>query len=115
MHCFVSVPRIELAGHTGNTVYFTHSNKTGEFHVNVYSPSDIVSFLVTRSDGVEIKPGQLVTELLSHPYHSLVAKYRVSLPWMDVSITGLYSITIRNEQKQSATLEIRLHKVEGEE
>ena len=114
MHCFISVPRIELVGDTGNTVFFSHSNKTGEFHVNVYSTSDIVSFHVTRSDGAEIKAGQLVTELLSHPYHSLVAKYRVSLPWMDESITGPYTITIRNEQHQSATLEIRLHKV-GEE
>lgn len=111
-----SVARIELVGHTGNTVFFPHSNETGEFHVNVYSTSDVVAFHITRSDGLESKAaGEILTEFLSHPYYLLMAKYRVSLPWMDNSITGLYTITISNKEGQSAMLGIRLHKLEGEE
>ena len=97
-------------------MFIPHSNETGEFYVNIYSTSDIVAFHITRSDGVESKAaGHIVTEHLSHPYHSLLAKYRVSLPWVDESITGPYTITVRNKQEQSTTLAIRLHKVEGED
>lgn len=111
----LSVPLIELVGHTGNTIVIPHTNKTLEFYVNVYSTSDINTFHIARSDGVGSKvETQISIELLSHPYYLLLAKYRVSLSWLDDSVTGSYTIRIRNKKGETSTLPFRLRKLKGE-
>lgn len=111
---FISVPHIELVGHTGNTIVIPHTNETVEFYVNVYSTSDIDTIHVARSDGVGSKVSAQI-EFLSHPYFLLLAKYRVSLPWVDDSVTGSYTIRIRNKKGETGILPFRLHKLKGEE
>ena len=109
------MPKIKLVGHAGNTVYFPHSYDSGEFYLNMYSTSEIVMVHISRSDGVRTGDAtQLLTEFLGHHYYQLLAKYRVSIPWLEEGITGSYTVKMTNEQGQTASLGIRLHKVEGE-
>ena len=109
-----SVPKIELVGQVGNAVYFPHSNETGEFFVDIYSTSDIVTVDVERSDGVKRKKeSELIPQYLEQHHYQLRAKYRVTIPWLDAGITGSYTITATNKKGETAKLEIRLHKVEG--
>ena len=109
-----TVPRIELTGTAGNTIFFPHSNETGVFYIDIYSTSDIVNVHMTRSDGIKNKASvEILFKFISHYHYQLPAKYRVTLPWLDNSITGLYTITAHNKQEESAKLEIRLHRVDG--
>lgn len=113
---YLSVPHIELIGVTGNTIVIPYSNETAEFYVNIYSTSDIETIHITRSDDVKSKvSSEILLELISHPYYSLLAKYRVTLPWTDDSVTGPYTITVRNKKRESATLPVQFHKLKGEE
>ncbi|CAI7991543.1 hypothetical protein GBAR_LOCUS772, partial [Geodia barretti] len=40
---FEQLPKIELVGQKGKTVYFPHTNETGYFFTDVFSTSDIVT------------------------------------------------------------------------
>ena len=110
---FFSAPRIELVGQTGDTVVFPHTSSAGEFRVNIYSISPIVTFRISRSDGLSSK-AELVAEFLSHPYYLLAARYRVNVPWMDGSVTGLYTMVASNKEGQSVTHNIQILKLGGE-
>lgn len=104
-----------MIGVTGNTVVIPHSNETAEFYVNIYSTSDIETIHISRSDDVKSKvSSEILLELISHPYYSLLAKYRVSLPWTDDSVTGPYTIRVRNKKGESGTLPLQFHKLKGE-
>lgn len=93
---------------------FPHWNTSGHFDVYVYSTSAVVAFQISRSDGVRSRAAGILTESLSHPYYSIVAKHHVHLPWIDDSVTGLYTLTASNEEGHSATHTIKLLKVRGQ-
>ena len=108
------VPKIELVGHAANSIYFPHSNKTGEFLLDIYSTSDIATVDIARSDGVKRKrESELIPQYLEQHHYQLRAKYRINILWLDAGITGTYTVKITNENGESAALEIKLHKVEG--
>ena len=70
---------------------------------------------IRRLDGIKSNPEvKILTEFLDHRYYHLQAEYRVHLPWLDSSVTGLYTITAHNTEDQSATLDIRLHRMNSE-
>lgn len=92
---------------------FPHWNTSGHFDVNVYSTSAVVAFQIFRSDGMRNR-AEIVTEFLSHPFYSIVAKHHVHLPWLDNSVSGLYTLTASNKEGQSAARTIQLLKVRGE-
>ena len=84
------------------------------FYVNIYSTSDIVTVHITRSDGIHRNHDtQILTEFMSHKYYELLARYKVIIPWLEQGVTGSYTITMTNEQGQTSSLKIQLHKVEG--
>ena len=108
------MPKIELVGQKGNTVYFPHANETGHFFMDVFSTSDIVSVDIARSDGVQRKrQSELIPEFLEHEFFQIRAKYKVNIPWVDAGITGTYTIKMRNKNGETATLKIKLHRLEG--
>ena len=111
---FLAVPKIELVGQKGKTVYFPHTNETGYFFTDVFSTSDIVTVDIVRSDGIQRKrQSELIPEFLEHEFFQIRAKYKVNIPWVDAGITGTYTIKMSNKNGETATLEIKLRRLEG--
>lgn len=108
------MPKIVLAGVKDNTVYFPHTNETGEFFLKIFSTSDIVTVDIARSDGVQRKrQSELIPQFLEQEFFQIGAKYKINIPWIDAGITGTYTIKMNNKNGETAALKIKLHRVEG--
>ena len=108
------MPKIELVGQKGNTVYFPHTNETGQFFIDIFSTSDIVTVDIARSDGVQRKrQSELIPEFLEHEFFQIRGKYKVNIPWVDAGITGSYTIKMSNKNGETTALELKLQRLEG--
>ena len=91
---------------------FPHRETTGTFTVDVYTTSPLIAFRVQRSDG-HSQEQQLLAEFVSYPLNSIVATYRVGIPWMKGSVSGVYTISVTNEDDESATQTVHIEKAQG--
>lgn len=92
---------------------FSAEVTSGTFVVDVYTASPLKAFLVERSDG-KPQEQQLLVDFLSYPYYTIHAKYRVGIPWMTGSVNGLYTITVTNQDEESASEIVQILKAECE-
>ena len=100
-------------GHKDRKVVFPHKETRGTFTVDVYTTSPLIAFRVQRSDG-HSQEQQLLAEFVSYPSNSIVATYRIGIPWMKDSVSGVYTISVTNEDDESATQTVQIERAQGE-
>ena len=105
-------PKITIAGHKDHRVVFSPGETSGTFTVDVYTTSQLVAFRVQRSDG-DPQGQQMLTEFVSYPSNSIVAKYRIGIPWMTEKLNGIYTISVTNNDGESATQTVKIEKAAG--
>lgn len=101
-----------IVGHNDHRVVFPPWETAGTFTVDVYTTSQLVAFRVQRSDG-DPQEQQMLTEFVSYPSNSIVAKYRVGIPWISEKLNGIYTISVTNRDGESATQTVRIEKAAG--
>ena len=92
---------------------FPHWEKAGTFTVDVYTTSKLIAFRVQRSDG-HPQEQELLTEFVSYPLNSIIATYRVGIPWMKDSVSGVYTISVTNGDDESAAQTVEIERAQGE-
>ena len=106
------VPKIEIAKQQGSRVLFPHWKSTGSFYINIYSTSILNDLVIGRSDG---QKSSTDFKQFKHfaPRSSLLVQYRIYLARIDKNTTGTYTITARNEDRETATLNVTITYVKG--
>lgn len=105
-------PVIVVKGHDNYQVVFLPEVTSGSFMVHVYTTSPLTSFTLQRSDGI-IPSEQIVTEPVSYSPYGIIAEYKVSLPWLEDKTTGVYTVSVTNEDNESADQNINILKAKG--
>ena len=117
LHTYLTVfhtgPRITLVGHKDHRVVFPYWETAGTFTVDVYTTSQLIAFRVQRSDG-HPQERQLLTEFVSYPLNSIIATYRVGIPWMKDGVSGVYTISVTNGDDESAAQTVKIERAQGE-
>ena len=78
---------------------------SGNFTTEVITTRRVTSIRVERSDGVAAE-SEILTELLS--YKPQKARYLVKFPWLQVDLSGVYTISVTNAAQQSATASVHV-------
>ena len=94
-------------------VYPPSSQKSSaSFEILIYTTLRVTSVLVERSDGKTLEQPPVV-EFLVHPPGEIIAKYRVTYPWLSSDLDGEYSITVENVKGMVSHTLFNILKAEG--
>ena len=103
---------IVVQGSDDYRVVFAPQDTSGSFIILIYTTTPITSFLLERSDGVSSSE-QILSEQVSYSPYGIVAMYNITMPWLKDKMSGVYTASITNKDKESVTKNIEILKAKG--
>lgn len=112
--CDPAGPKVYIEGQLDHTLRLPSINTSITFNVLVYSTSPVSTFNIERTDGVTTRVGNLiVTDSDTHNPFSIVVRHRIEVPSVTDEITGTYTVTVVNEERESVTQNIDIIRATG--
>ena len=107
-------PKVYIEGQSDHTLVLPSLNTSISFNMLVYSTSAVSTFNIERTDGVSTSGGNLiVTSSETHSPFSTVARHRIEVPSVTDEISGTYTVTAVNKERESVTQNIDIIRATG--